>query len=105
MDYFQREESLDNVAVLLEVDYVEKKQLLDLYLTRAIRFIKSYCNIAEIPEDLFSTVEDITIFLYRNQGIENIVSEGKGSLSESYRETLPSNIYKTLNEYRRMKFI
>jgi hypothetical protein len=105
MDEVAIEESIQNVIDILEVDYMDNEKLVRKYLNRAIKYVKSYCGITEIPESLYETVEDITIFRFRGKGIENIKSEGKGSLSESYIESLPTDIIKQLNQHRRLKFV
>ncbi|MCI1590377.1 head-tail connector protein [Heyndrickxia oleronia] len=96
---------LDDIKLLLEINDDSKDSILSLYISRATNFVKDYCNIDVLTPSLEESVEDIAIFNYRNKGVENIQSEGKGSLSEEYREGLPSEIYKKLNEHRRMKFI
>ncbi|WP_100408443.1 phage head-tail connector protein [Bacillus solitudinis] len=99
--------SLNNVKALLDIednDYSEDNVLI-LYLDRATNHVLKYCNVIELDSTLDELVEDITIFNYRNKGVENIVSEGKGSLSESYRKDLPPSIVRRLNENRRMKFV
>ncbi|MBD8006543.1 phage head-tail connector protein [Bacillus norwichensis] len=96
---------IENIKLILDIDDNSKDAILYLYLDRAENFVKDYCNIDELNLSLEETVEDIAIFHYRNRGVENMSSERKGNLSESYRDGLPSEIYKKLNEHRRMKFI
>ncbi|MEC1725855.1 phage head-tail connector protein [Schinkia azotoformans] len=97
--------SLDNVKLILDINDTSKDSILNLYIGRSTNFIKNYCNITEIPESLNGVIEDIAVFYYRNKGVENIQSEGKGSLSESYIKSLPADIVSELNNYRRMNFI
>ena len=98
---------LDNLKLLLEIDLNDNDfdGILELYLRRAENYIKSYCNLVTLSNELNDLAEDIAVFNYRNKGIENIVSEGKGSLSESYREDLPPDIIRKLNNHRRVKFV
>jgi hypothetical protein len=97
--------NLDNVKAILDIPDNSKDNVLTLYLNRATNFVKGYCNLTELNPTLEEVVEDIAVFKYRNKGVENIVSEGKGSLSESYRDGLPPQIIDTLNEHRRLKFL
>lgn len=99
--------SIENMKLILGINDTSKDDVLTLYINRASNFVLDYCNIDEssLTLSLKEVIEDIAVFNYRNKGIENVISEGKGSLSESYRESLPSDIYRRLNEYRRMKFV
>jgi hypothetical protein len=95
------------VKILLGIDVNDTSQdnVLNLYLSRATNFVLNYCNLEEIPVGLDSVVEDIAILKYRLKGVEGIKSEGKGSLSESYIDSLPLDIIRELNRYRRIEFI
>lgn len=95
-------EAINNIKTILEI---EDDTIVELYLSRAIRFVKGYCNVSEVPVDLYDLLEDIAVYFYRRKGIENVKSEGKGSLSESYRDGLPEDYIQSLNQYRRMKFV
>ncbi|MDX5474511.1 MAG: phage head-tail connector protein [Bacillaceae bacterium] len=95
-------DSLTKLHILLDEDDFD---LLEIYFSRAVNHIKSYCRLNELDETQTEIAEDIAIFNYRNKGVENIVSEGKGSLSESYRNDLPPDIIRRMNEHRRMKFV
>ncbi|MEC1726924.1 phage head-tail connector protein [Schinkia azotoformans] len=97
--------SLENVKLILDINDTSKDSILNLYIARSTNFVKNYCNIIEIPESLNGVIEDITVFYYRNKGVENIQSEGKGSLSESYIKSLPVDIISELNNFARVKFI
>lgn len=99
--------SLENIKLLLDIGQGDqtKDNLLTLYLNRSTNFVKDYCNLEELNPSLNEVVEDIAVFFYLNKGVENLISEGKGSLSESYREGLPSDIYKRLNEHRKLKYV
>jgi hypothetical protein len=94
--------SLDNVKVLLEIDIldVSEDDLLNLYISRSTNYVKNYCNLVDIPPELDEVIEDIAVIRYRNKGVENIKSEGKGSLSESYIDSLPEDIVDQLNQHR-----
>jgi hypothetical protein len=96
--------SLDNIKTLLGISDNTQDNLLNLYLTRATSFVKNYCNIDEIPPALDEVIEDIAVFRYRMNGVENIKSESKGELSETYRDSLPQDILSQLNRYRRVIF-
>ncbi|WBL16373.1 phage head-tail connector protein [Sutcliffiella sp. NC1] len=95
-------DSLAKLSKLLDEDDFE---MLEIYLGRAQNHVKSYCNLSELNETQQEIAEDIAIFNYRNKGVENIVSEGKGSLSESYRNDLPPDLIRRLNQHRRMRFV
>lgn len=97
--------SLDNIKTLLSISDNTKDNLLNLYLTRAEKFVKNYCNIDEIPVELDEVIEDIAVYRYRMNGVENVKAESKGSLSETYRESLPDDILTQLNRYRRVKVV
>lgn len=97
--------SLENVKMLLDISDNTQDNLLNLYLTRATSFVKNYCNIEEIPIGLNEVIEDIAVYRYRMNGVENIKSETKGSLSETYRDSLPDDIIAQLNRYRKVKFV
>jgi hypothetical protein len=99
--------TIENIKVLLDIaaDDTSEDNILSLYLSRATNQVLKYCNVTELDSTLDELAEGISIFNYRNKGVENIVSEGKGSLSESYRDDLPPDIVRRLNENRRMKFV
>ncbi|MFC4182991.1 phage head-tail connector protein [Saccharococcus thermophilus] len=97
--------SLENVKTLLGIFDTSQDSLLNLYLSRAEKFVKNYCNIDEIPVELDEVIEDIAVYRYRMNGVENVKSESKGSLSETYRESLPDDILAQLNRYRRVKVV
>lgn len=93
---------LENVKVLLEINSedVSKDALINLYIQRAKDFIMNYCEVDKIPFILNSTIEEMTTFSYRQKGVENINSEGKGSLTEKYLHSYPSNIMTVLDNYK-----
>lgn len=102
--------SVDNLKVLLELttyddDYYTKEALLTLYLNRAINFVKDYCNLEEIPPSLSDVCEDIAVIRYRLHGVEGLMSESKGSISEKFFNHLPNDITNQLNAHRRVKFL
>ncbi|WP_404443441.1 phage head-tail connector protein [Sutcliffiella horikoshii] len=98
---------LDNLKILLDkaLDETDEDSVLTLYLNRAENYVKSFCNITELNSELIEIAEDIAVFNYRNKSVENLVSEGKGSLSETYREDLPPDIIRKLNNHKRLRFI
>ncbi|MBW7649791.1 head-tail connector protein [Anoxybacillus sp. ST4] len=97
--------SLENVKTLLGISDTSQDTLINLYLTRATSFVKNYCNIEEIPIELDEVIEDIAVYRYRMKGVENVKAESKGSLSETYRDSLPDDIIAQLNQYRKVKFV
>ena len=97
--------SLENVKTLLGISDNTQDNLLNLYLTRATSFVKNYCNIDEIPSELDEVIEDIAVYRYRMNGVENVKSESKGSLSETYHDSMPDDIIAQLNRYRRVKVV
>ncbi|WML44085.1 phage head-tail connector protein [Neobacillus sp. PS3-40] len=98
MDY------LTNVKILLEIDEldIEKDGLLNLFIFRAIDYTLDYCKINEIPTSLSSAIEEMAVFQYRQRGIENVQSESKGSLSESYFNEYSPSIINRLRSNRRV---
>jgi hypothetical protein len=92
--------SLDNVKILLGISDNSQDALLNLYLSRATNFVKNYCNIDEIPSSLDDVIEDIAVIRYRLHGVEGVKSESKGSLSESYIDSLPADIISQLNSHQ-----
>jgi hypothetical protein len=97
--------SLDNVKFLLGITDNSQDALLNLYLSRATNFVKNYCNIDEIPSSLDDVIEDIAVIRYRLHGVEGMKSETKGSLSESYIDSLPADIINQLNCHRKVRVI
>lgn len=96
---------LQNVKLILDLSDTTEDGVLSLYLSRAANFVLSYCNVEDLTPPLEEIVEDIAVYSYRNKGIENVKSETKGSLGESYHERLPDDYYSRLNRHRRMKFV
>ncbi|MGX2959501.1 phage head-tail connector protein [Peribacillus sp. JNUCC 23] len=103
MSYY---DSLDNLKLIIGRDTIDdqKSDLLQLYLSRAENFVLDYCNQEEMKPSMYEIAEEIALFNYRNKGVENMKAESKGKLSESYRDDLPKEIYKRLNNHRRMRF-
>lgn len=98
---------LENVKILLEIDILddEKDGLLNLYISRAEDYTRDYCKIDDIPSSLNSVIEEMAVFQFRNRGIENLQSEGKGSLSQSFLNEYPPNIMNRLQPKCQVKFI
>lgn len=94
------ERILSKVNVILGVgaDY----ELLEFYSHNAQDFIFDYCKITEIPPSLYTIITEMIVFQYRQKGVENISSEGKGSLSESYITEYPPNIMNRLKSHRKI---
>ncbi|KOO46398.1 phage head-tail connector protein [Priestia koreensis] len=94
--------SLENVKLILDLFNCNEteEQLINLYLSRAANFVKNYCQIIDIPENLTSVIEDIAVIKYQLRGVEGIKSEGKGSLSESYIDSLPLDIIQQLDAHK-----
>ncbi|WP_337019951.1 phage head-tail connector protein [Oceanobacillus massiliensis] len=102
------EEMLTNIKPLLDIEVTDsnKDAVLNLYISRAINFTRRYLKVTEVPEGLQDVIEDIAIFKFRQKGVENIKSEGKGSLSETYIETLPADIITQLDtEARKVRVV
>jgi hypothetical protein len=99
--------SLLNVKLMLEIDSTDNSydNLLNLYISRATKYVLRYCNALETTLELDEIIEDVTVFRYRSKGVENLKSEGKGSLSETYIESLPKDIVDRMNENRRIRFV
>lgn len=99
--------SIDHLKLLLDIELFEHSEdmILELYLSRARNFVLNECNLKELNSAQEELAEDIAVFKYRNKGIENVVSESKGSLSESYRDGLPSDLIQALNSHKRLKFV
>ncbi|WP_407268957.1 phage head-tail connector protein [Radiobacillus sp. PE A8.2] len=98
---------LSNVKALLGIDESDtsKDGVINLYISRATNYVLGYLKIEEIPSALIDVVEDIAVFKYRQKGVENIKSEGKGSLSESYIESLPEDIKDQLKSHRKVRIV
>ncbi|WP_243356875.1 phage head-tail connector protein [Bacillus litorisediminis] len=101
MDEMQRNESANNILKLLGLPTDQNNlDIINLYLSRAINFVLNYCGITEIPTQLIEVVEDIVIIKYRLKGVEGQKSEEKGSLVETFIDSLPLDIINQLNRYR-----
>jgi hypothetical protein len=97
--------SIDNVKIILGINDTSKDQVLNLYISRSTNFVKQYCNVNEIVSPYDELIEDIAIYMYRNKGVENLQSESKGSLSETFLDGLPQSLIQRLNEFRKVRFI
>jgi hypothetical protein len=105
MDQFAREEIIEKAKIMLGMELEPIDTLLEVYLQNAQEFVIDYCKLTEIPTSFHSVLSQMIVFQYRQKGIENIKSEGKGSLSESYITEYPLNIMNRLNPHCRVKFI
>ncbi|MFS0776081.1 phage head-tail connector protein [Neobacillus sp. 3P2-tot-E-2] len=99
--------SLENVKILLDIDEFDdsKNGLLNLFIARAQDYTRDYCKIDEIPTGLNSVIEEMVVFQFRQRGVENTQSEGKGSLSQSFIKEYPLNIMNRLQSNARVKFL
>lgn len=107
MDQFLIDEIIENAKVLADIDLIDtsKDKILELYFEEARDFILDYCKVNEIPSTLYSILSKMIVFQYRQKGLENIQSEGKGSLSEAYLTEYPPNIMNRLSRHARVKFL
>ncbi|WP_117161439.1 phage head-tail connector protein [Paraliobacillus sp. X-1268] len=98
---------LENIKALLGIDESDtsKDGVINLYISRATNYTKNYLKVEEIPPALTDVIEDIAIFKYKQKGIENIKSEGKGSLSETYMESISDDIINQLNSHRKVRVL
>ncbi len=93
---------------------------LEFIIADVEEIIKNYCNIKEIPEGLLQTSYRMAIDLYRKENIGNeegaampvaSLTEGDTSVSfrqgadEGYKDTILKNYAKSLNRYRRVRFV
>lgn len=83
--------------------------MIDIYAENAQDYVVDYCgfkdDLSDMPRSLNSVLVDMIVFQARNNGVENLKAEGKGSLSESYLTEYPPNIMNRLNRYCRVKFL
>jgi hypothetical protein len=106
MDESQKLDIIENAKLILDMQLeYQKDGLLNLFLTRAIDYTLNYCKIDEIPPSFHSLIEEMIVFQYRQKGVENVQSEGKGSLSQSFISEYPPNIMNRLQPYSRVKFL
>lgn len=105
MDHYNP--SVENLRLIIGSDILDGRTeaLLEMYYRKAENFVLGYCNEEIATPVLIEIAEDIALFNYRNIGVENIISETKGRLNDNYREGLPPEIYKRLNDNRRMRFV
>ncbi|MEH6957222.1 phage head-tail connector protein [Neobacillus drentensis] len=105
MDDLLKEVIIQNARILLDMEWdTNKDTLFEIYFQNAEDFIFDYCNISEIPASLNSVLTQMIVFQYRQMGVENIQSEGKGSLSQAFLVEYPQNIMNRLNRHARVKF-
>ncbi|MFP5111830.1 phage head-tail connector protein [Bacillaceae bacterium C204] len=106
MDIVDQEDIIEKARLVLDIPLdVDYDSLLEYYFQNAVDFISDYCNLTEVPTTLFSVLTQMIVFQYRQKGVENIQSEGKGSLSESYLPEYPSNIMNRLSRHAQVKFL
>ena len=100
-------DSIEKLRLITGSDILDARTeaLLQMYYRKAENFVLGYCNEEIATPVLIEIAEDIALFNYRNIGVENIISETKGRLNDNYRKSLPPEIYKRLNDNRRMRFV
>ncbi|WP_226087480.1 phage head-tail connector protein [Mesobacillus sp. S13] len=76
--------------------------LLEHYSHSAQDFIFDFCKLNEIPPSLYTVITEMIVFQYKQKGVENVASEGKGSVSESYLTEYPPNIMNRLKSHRKI---
>ena len=93
---------LNKVKIILE-DKNVNDELLNIYIENAIDYIKDYTLLNEIPHTLQSVIVEMTVYQYRQREVENVISEGMGSMRYSFVTSYPDNIINRLNTYRRVR--
>lgn len=96
---------LENVKIILDIEDNSHDDLLNIYIQNAIDYIYDYTKIEQIPNSLNSLIVEMVIYQYRQRGVENISTESKGSLYESFVKEYPNNIINRLKPYRRALFL
>lgn len=72
-------------------------QLINLLIRKSQNFIKMYCKVDEITEDLLDLVQDLTIYKVNSLNRDNVTSEKVGGFSVAYNFTeLPPLLQKQL---------
>ncbi|MGN7942857.1 phage head-tail connector protein [Metabacillus sp. 22489] len=101
----QIEQSVKNLKLILgiKIDDTSKDDLIKLYFSRASNFVIRYCGHENFNQDMIEIAEDIAIIFYRNKGVENIESESKGRIVDTFRKSLSPEMYKRLNSNRRYR--
>lgn len=106
MYFIDNLDAISKLKILLGIENKdESSDKLELYLSAASDYILNYCRIEAVPLALTSTLLKMAAFDYRAHGLDNVKSEAKGRLSESYITEYPANIINQLNPYRRIKVI
>lgn len=77
--------------------------ILSVLIDTAEDFVKTYCNIDEIPNGLNKTLIAMVREDINKLGAEGFNSEGAGGASVSYQGDYSDKIYKQLAKYKRVK--
>lgn len=106
MDGLKKEEIIDKVKALLDLRLdITKDEIFDIYFNNVEDFILDWCNLPEVPPKLYSTMISMIVFDYQERGLENIRSESKGSLIQSFHTEYPPNIMNRLSRHAQVKFL
>lgn len=80
-------------SIILNKPYDE---ILDIYCEQAVGFIYNFCRRNTIPTELYSVIVSMIVHDYRKRGVENVTSESKGRLKDSYTTQYPPDIINQL---------
>ncbi|MEH7416068.1 phage head-tail connector protein [Neobacillus drentensis] len=106
MDDITQWDIIEKAMLILDMQLdSDNDSLFEYYFQNAIDYISDYCNVSEITTSLNSVISQMIAFQYRQKGIENVQSEGKGSLSQSFITEYPPNIMNRLNRHAKVKFL
>lgn len=97
--------TLEKVKIILDLENDNKDGLLEIYIQNAKDYIIDFTRIEKIPKTLESVIIDMVVFQYRQRGIENVTTETKGSLYESFITEYPNNIQRRLKPHKRALFL
>lgn len=76
--------------------------LINIKIDEAEAFIKSYCNITELTDNMFYTLQRLTIFLMQVK--DTVKSEDLGEFSITYQNNIPKDLLQQLNKFKQPKF-
>jgi hypothetical protein len=88
---------IENVKVLTGED---NTALITLLVKKAEETAKTFCNVADIQEEMTDVIEDIACLKYNLRGREGIVSESMGKNSVTMNAELPADIKMKLSKFR-----
>lgn len=95
-------ELLDKLKILLGADD-SKAPLLSLLIEEAKEDAIAYCNLKEYNPKMDSIILKMVRYKYTKLGNEAISSTSYSGISESYRADYTNDIYKALNNFRKVK--